>query len=80
MAFPLRDLNLEAHVQGEDGPQRYDLYGIVNHYGALMGGHYTAYVRHAVTGDWQCFDDTRVTKASCCVAFTYTCGPGILGV
>lgn len=48
-------------MQGSDGPQRYDLYGIVNHYGALMGGHYTAYVRHAVTGEWQCFDDARVT-------------------
>lgn len=23
----------------------YDLYGVVNHYGGIMGGHYTAYTR-----------------------------------
>jgi ubiquitin C-terminal hydrolase len=25
---------------------RYDLCGVVNHYGAVFGGHYTAYGRH----------------------------------
>lgn len=38
----------------------YDLYGIVNHRGALGGGHYTAYVKHAVDGQWYTFDDERV--------------------
>ena len=26
-------------------PPVYDLYGVVNHHGSLMGGHYTAYAR-----------------------------------
>lgn len=27
----------------ENKPILYDLYGVVNHYGSLGGGHYTAY-------------------------------------
>ena len=26
-------------------PPIYDLYGVINHYGGILGGHYTAYAR-----------------------------------
>lgn len=29
----------------EDGPTIYDLYGVINHMGRLLGGHYTSYAR-----------------------------------
>ena len=28
-----------------DKPPIYDLYGVANHHGGLLGGHYTAYAR-----------------------------------
>tara|TARA_B110001452_G_scaffold174583_2_gene146338 strand:+ start:831 stop:2516 length:1686 start_codon:yes stop_codon:yes gene_type:complete len=46
-----------------DGPQRYQLYGVVEHAGSFNGGHYTAYVR----GDddtWMHFSDTHCSPAS----------------
>lgn len=27
----------------------YDLYGVVNHYGTMFGGHYTAYCRNFIS-------------------------------
>ena len=30
----------------------YDLYGVVNHYGTMSGGHYTAYAKNSVTKKW----------------------------
>lgn len=60
--FPLVGLDLQKHVEGPGPVPLYDLYGVVNHYGALLGGHYTAYVRHAITGEWLCYDDSRVSK------------------
>ncbi|KAK9465423.1 hypothetical protein V1512DRAFT_265864 [Lipomyces arxii] len=40
-------------------PFVYNLYGVVNHYGSLKGGHYTAYV-HKNNKGWLVFDDSRV--------------------
>jgi len=33
------------------GSALYDLYGVVNHSGGLLGGHYTAYARTPHTSD-----------------------------
>ena len=38
----------------------YQLYGVVNHLGALGGGHYTAYCKNAIDGHWYSYDDDRV--------------------
>jgi ubiquitin carboxyl-terminal hydrolase 4/11/15 len=46
------------------GHQVYDLIGVVNHYGGLGGGHYTAYCKNAIEKQWYDFDDTRVSKTS----------------
>ncbi|MDA7464530.1 hypothetical protein N8996_07065, partial [Candidatus Poseidonia alphae] len=41
----------------------YELYGVCNHSGGVLGGHYTATVR-VKSGDWYLFNDTSVSKIS----------------
>ncbi|XP_005755775.1 ubiquitin carboxyl-terminal hydrolase 26-like [Pundamilia nyererei] len=38
----------------------YELYAVVNHFGSLTGGHYTAEIKSYENGQWYCFDDGRV--------------------
>ena len=38
----------------------YDCFGVINHYGSMNFGHYTAYAKNA--GQWYCYDDSTVTK------------------
>ena len=38
---------------------KYELFGICNHSGNCLGGHYTAYVKNA-NKNWYCFNDTQV--------------------
>ena len=40
----------------------YVLYGIVNHYGTMGGGHYTAYCKNFLNNKWYEFDDSRVSE------------------
>jgi len=58
--FPLENLDLSKYVQGYN-PQQYvyDLFGICNHMGGVMGGHYTAFVKNS-TNEWYHFNDTNV--------------------
>lgn len=71
--FPLVNLELTEYVPPPlprvalDSPNTappfiYDLYGTVNHYGTLHGGHYTSYVKNPYRGEWNCFDDSKATK------------------
>ena len=39
----------------------YELYGVCNHSGGVLGGHYTSYVKNA-NGKWYHFNDTTVTE------------------
>ncbi|XP_005726060.1 ubiquitin carboxyl-terminal hydrolase 31 isoform X2 [Pundamilia nyererei] len=39
----------------------YDLYAVCNHHGNMHGGHYTAYCKNSIDGQWYCFDDSEVT-------------------
>lgn len=52
--FPLEDLDLSGHISGpSDGKTLlYDLVGVDNHMGGMSGGHYTAYAKNFITGDW----------------------------
>lgn len=65
--FPVEDLDMARHMvqQGSQGQCHddmiYDLIGVANHYGNMMGGHYTAFCKNTVDGSWQEFDDRRVT-------------------
>ena len=52
--FPLQNLDLSRYVSGpNDGkPLVYDLIGVDCHSGSMGGGHYYAYAKNFVTGDW----------------------------
>lgn len=36
----------------------YDLYAVCNHHGGMHGGHYTAFCRNSVDGQWYSYDDS----------------------
>lgn len=44
------------------GNHLYDLYGVCFHSGTMEYGHYRAYCKHFITGEWYEFDDERVRK------------------
>ena len=52
--FPTEELDLTSRVskQLKGRSEMYDLFGVDNHYGGLGGGHYTAYARNWVDGQW----------------------------
>ncbi len=60
--FPLDNLDLSPYVIGyKKDNYVYELYGVCNHSGSTMGGHYTAYVKNA-NGKWYHFNDTSVSE------------------
>uniref|UniRef100_A0A8C0HEW2 ubiquitinyl hydrolase 1 n=1 Tax=Chelonoidis abingdonii TaxID=106734 RepID=A0A8C0HEW2_CHEAB len=69
--FPVRSLDLSKFCIGQKEEQQqpmYDLYAVINHYGGMIGGHYTAYARlpsdkSSQRSDvgWRLFDDSTVT-------------------
>ncbi|XP_056158085.1 ubiquitin carboxyl-terminal hydrolase 19 [Lampris incognitus] len=70
--FPVRNLDLSKFCIGQKDemqqPPIYDLYAVINHYGGMIGGHYTAYARlpsdkNSQCSDvgWRLFDDSTVT-------------------
>merc|ERR1712217_995300 len=65
--------DLSDIVSAPDASCVYELFGVVNHIGSLMGGHYTAHClvtpadddgSRSSEGDWYKFDDSRVSRAS----------------
>lgn len=62
VTFPLDNLDLSPYVVGyKKSSYVYDLYGVCNHGGGVMGGHYTSYVKNA-NGRWYHFNDTSVSE------------------
>jgi len=60
--FPLENLDLSNYVEGYNSSSYvYDLYGICNHYGGVLGGHYTAFIKNA-QNNWIHFNDNSVEK------------------
>lgn len=60
VSFPLTDLDLSAYVSGYNPKQyTYDLFGICNHIGDVMGGHYTAHVKNSMN-EWVNYNDEKV--------------------
>lgn len=59
-------LKTQMHLEGDATAARpglnYSLFGVVNHYGNLGFGHYTAYAKNHKRGDWYHFDDSRVSE------------------
>lgn len=59
---PINDADFSRYVKGYNAETYvYDLYGICNHSGSSLGGHYTAYIKNA-NGKWYEFNDTRVNE------------------
>ena len=62
VTFPLDDLDLTEYVIGyKKESYHYELYGVCNHSGGVLGGHYTSYVKNA-NGKWYHFNDTSVSE------------------
>ena len=62
ITFPIENLDLSEYVIGyKSESYTYDLYGVCNHSGGVMGGHYTAYVKNS-NGKWYHFNDTNVSE------------------
>ena len=60
--FPLENLNLSKYVIGYNKDSYiYDLYGVCNHSGSSLGGHYTSFIKNA-NGKWYHYNDTSVTE------------------
>ena len=78
--FPLDGLNMTRHCAASfstskqppfvdaEIPAEYDLFAIVNHFGRMGFGHYTAFARRwdetGMTKDWALFDDSSVRSCS----------------
>lgn len=79
--FPLENLDMDpltAHgIEPVEGgkpfvdaslPAHYDLFAVVNHYGRMGFGHYTAYAQrwdeNGMSGEWNLFDDSSVQPAN----------------
>jgi len=62
ITFPLDNLDLSKYVIGyKKNSYKYELYGVCNHGGGVLGGHYTSYVKNA-NGKWYHFNDTSVSE------------------
>ena len=62
ITFPLDNLDLSKYVVGyKKTSYNYELYGICNHTGGVLGGHYTSYVKNA-NGKWYHFNDSNVSE------------------
>ncbi len=62
--FTLNNLNLSKYVIGYNKDSYiYDLYGVCNHSGSGMGGHYTSFVKNA-NGKWYHYNDTSVSEVT----------------
>jgi ubiquitin C-terminal hydrolase len=65
VTFPIEDdLDLSEYVIGYKKKSFvYELYGVCNHSGGVLGGHYTSYVKNA-NEKWYHFNDTSVSEVS----------------
>ena len=64
ITFPFDNLDLSAYVIGyKKQSYVYELFGVCNHSGGVLGGHYTAYVKNA-NGKWYHFNDANVSEVS----------------
>ena len=62
VTFPIDELDLSNYVIGyKKDMYKYELYGVCNHSGGVMGGHYTSYVKTA-NNKWYHFNDTNVSE------------------
>lgn len=64
ISFPIDELDLSSYAIGyQKKTYIYELYGVCNHSGNVLGGHYTCYVKNA-NGKWYHFNDTSVSEVA----------------
>jgi ubiquitin carboxyl-terminal hydrolase 8 len=60
--IPLTNADFSKYIKGYNkNSYIYDLFGVCNHGGGIMGGHYTAHIKNA-NGKWYIFNDTHVSE------------------
>lgn len=61
--FPIDGLDLTSRViESEEGKDEiYDLFAVDDHYGGLGGGHYTAFAKNFIDGQWYEYNDSSST-------------------
>jgi ubiquitin C-terminal hydrolase len=70
MKYPVNNLDMskvlgKAAADFDPNRERYDLYGVVHHYGTMRGGHYVATCKNESPnqdGKWYTFNDSRVIE------------------
>jgi ubiquitin carboxyl-terminal hydrolase 8 len=59
--YPLSDLNLaDIYSPHNMKDQKYELYGVVQQYGSLDGGHYVACCKNPMNNKWYSYNDSSV--------------------
>ena len=58
--FPIQNLDLSEYFIGNDQKEKYNLIGVINHYGESFNGHYTSYCLNR--NNWYCFDDETISE------------------
>lgn len=57
------ELDMSRYLINQDSKEtKYELYGVVNHFGRCGGGHYTAFCKNFLDEQWYNFDDSDVEK------------------
>jgi ubiquitin C-terminal hydrolase len=60
--FPLEDLDLSKYTKGYQSSKNvYDLFGVCNHSGGVLGGHYTAFVKNS-EDIWYHYNDQMIEQ------------------
>ncbi|XP_045201160.2 uncharacterized protein LOC123554858 [Mercenaria mercenaria] len=64
VVFPIDNLDLNEFISGPKTKNlMYNLYSLVCHFGGANSGHYTAYAKHPVDGQWCYYNDETVTES-----------------
>jgi len=58
--FPVDNLDISQYVIGDQKPGPYELFAVSNHFGALVGGHYTASVK--IGPKWFYCNDSEISE------------------
>ena len=63
--FPIKGFCVDEFlIEKPKSPLIYDLYAVINHYGSLNGGHYTAHCYNSKKGKWYNCNDSYVEEVN----------------
>ena len=63
--YPINGLDMSPYLPKGSTNTMFDLFGVLNHYGNLSVGHYTAICYNPLFEKWLLFNDEKVTRAKC---------------